>query len=166
MDLRPHLARQLIAAIDMLRQSIERCPDAVWFAENGPRPVWRIAYHALFFADLYSQPSMATFAPWKHHQDDAMDLWETPDPKPVVPYERAALIEYCDDLRARIPSTLDGVDPAQSDSGFDWYAMPKIEHMLLNLRHLAVHVGQIQEHCYAAGVDLGWISSAALPTDV
>lgn len=166
MDIRPHLARQLIATLDMLRQAIERCPDTVWFAENGPRPVWRIAYHALFLADVYLQPTLADFTPWARHQDDAMDLWETPDPKPVEPYTRAALIEYCDDLRARIPSTLAKVDPSLPDSGFDWYTLPKMEHMLLNLRHLAVHLGQIQEHCYAAGVDLGWIGTADLPSDI
>ena len=43
----------ILAALAMLRQAIGRCPDTAWHRDRGYRPLWRIAYHALFFTDLY-----------------------------------------------------------------------------------------------------------------
>ncbi len=42
-----------------------------------------------------------------------------------------------------------------------WYPnCTKLEHQFLNLRHLGIHVGQLQELLMGAGVDVNWLSRA------
>jgi hypothetical protein len=53
---------------------------------------------------------------------------------------------------------LAAIDFDAESSGFHWYSIPKLDHILLNLRHLGIHVGQLQERLYAEGVELEWIS--------
>jgi hypothetical protein len=53
---------------------------------------------------------------------------------------------------------LDAIDLEAETSGFHWYNIAKLDHILLNLRHLGIHVGQLQELLYADGIDLDWIS--------
>jgi len=44
------------------------------------------------------------------------------------------------------------------ESGFSWYSIPKLDHQLLNLRHLQGHVGQLSELVMATGADLTWVA--------
>ncbi len=49
---RAAIRRQFHAAIDMLGNAIEACPNTVWFGrERGA--FWYLAFHVLFFLDLY-----------------------------------------------------------------------------------------------------------------
>lgn len=160
MDIRPAVLGQMQAAVAMIRQCVERVPESEWDIGTPHRPFWRIAYHALFFTHLYAMPNLARFETWEHHQDDAMDLWETPDPKPVRTYTREELLAYCDHVASLLPEVVLALDISQPDSGFDWYTLPKIDHLLLGLRHTSVHLGQLQERCYQAGVELNWVGKA------
>ena len=48
--LRSALKSQYHAALAMLREPIERCPDDLWFSRSHPNPFWWGAYHALYYA--------------------------------------------------------------------------------------------------------------------
>src|SRR5882724_4121923 len=48
---RSAIRQQFHAAIDMLANAIEACPDSVWSGQ-APRAFWYLAFHALFFLDL------------------------------------------------------------------------------------------------------------------
>ena len=51
------LAHQYEASLSALNLSIARCPEAIW---NQPVAKWKFcqaAFHAVFFSDLYLQPS-------------------------------------------------------------------------------------------------------------
>ena len=157
MDIQTALLGQLLAATAMARQCIERIPDAQWEIGTPHRPFWRMAYHTLFYVHLYAMQDLGQFTAWDKHQDDASDLWPVDDPKPVRTYTRDELLEYCDHVDNALRTTLPNVDLDAETCGFDWYDLPKLDHMLLNLRHVSVHVGQLQERCYAAGVDLKWV---------
>src|SRR5215470_5455486 len=52
---RSAIRQQFRAAIDMLANAIQACPDSVWSGEP-PRAFWYIAFHTLFFLDLYLSP--------------------------------------------------------------------------------------------------------------
>ena len=58
MDPSPVIQSQYRAALEMLRQAIDACPDALWAAPttHPQSPFWRVAYHAVFYAHLYLQP--------------------------------------------------------------------------------------------------------------
>ena len=49
---RSAIRQQFHAAIDMLGNAIEACPDSVWSAQ-APRAFWYLAFHTIFFLDLY-----------------------------------------------------------------------------------------------------------------
>ena len=50
--LKAALKSQYHAALAMLRESIERCPDALWYSHTPTNAFWQVAYHTLFFAHL------------------------------------------------------------------------------------------------------------------
>src|SRR5262245_64658755 len=66
--LRTILKSQYHASLAMLRQTIEKCPDDLWYSKDQINAFWQTAYHTLFFTHLYLQPNDAAFKPWKHHQ--------------------------------------------------------------------------------------------------
>src|ERR1700729_1898589 len=49
---RSAIRQQFQAAIDMLGNAIQACPDAVWRGQ-GRGAFWYLAFHVLFFLDLY-----------------------------------------------------------------------------------------------------------------
>ena len=157
MDVRFALKRQFLGSLAMLRQCIERCPEAVWEAGPHPRNFWRIAYHAIFYADLYMQQSVELHRAWPKSDETARVLWEEP---PVIPaYSKADLLDYLDQVMQAVSPTVDGLDLEREETGFDWYPnMSKIEHLLVNLRHIQGHVGQLSERLIAEGVDVDWVA--------
>jgi len=161
MDTRRALKSQYHAALAMLRQTIERCPDGVWLAGEHPRTVWRVAYHALFTTHLYLQPNEAAFTPWEGHREEANFVEALPwpphaTPKPCTPYARSEMLAYLDLLDAMIGPCVDALDLDATECGFWWYQLPKLDHQILNIRHVQQHTGQIAERLCTAGVELDW----------
>ena len=50
--LRSALKSQYHAALAMLREAIEKCPDELWASDEYTNRFWRIAYHTLYFTHL------------------------------------------------------------------------------------------------------------------
>lgn len=155
------LVGQYLAGLAMLRECIETCPDDLWASGQHPRTTWRIAYHALFYTHLYLMPRYEDFVPWDRHQDQATILWLDDDagvPPEETTYSRAGLLTYLDFLVDRVPGWVEALVLASNESGFYWYSIPKLDHQLLNLRHLSVHVGQFQQILFPAGHDPSWVT--------
>jgi len=169
--LRTTLERQYRAALAMLRDAVERCPEALW---NDPAPTnafWQVAYHTLYFTHLYLQPDEAAFRPWPDHQADVQhaDGIAGPDdpasPLPLVPapYTREQVLAYAAYLEARLHEAVAALDLLSPESGFWWYRpMSKLEHQFVNLRHLQHHAAQLADRVRNhAGVGVAWVSSRA-----
>jgi len=150
MNIRAALKSQYHSSLAMLKQTIERCPDDLWTGGDGPRFFWRIAYHALFFTHLYLQPDESTFVRWEKHI-------ENPDSPDAVPHTKQELLEYWSICDAMIDDGVDRLDLDAQECGFWWYHMPKLDHQMMNIRHIQEHAGQLAERCRAAGVDLDWV---------
>ena len=144
----------------MLRQQIEVCPDEVWVAGEHPRNFWRIAYHALFYTHLYLMQREEDFVAWEKHCEGATSLWDDDVPPPAVvsPYTHAELLSYLDFIYENIESWVKRLDLTTQDPGFSWYKIPKLDHQILNVRHLNGHVGQLSELLMAHGIDTEWVS--------
>jgi len=141
----------------MLRQCVEVCPEEVWIAGEHPRNFWRIAYHAVFYAHLYGQQQEADFQPWVKARPTASDLWGPQDI--LEPYTRQEVLDYIDLVDAQVDSAVDGLDLDSADSGFPWYpSFPKLDHQILNIRHIQGHVGQLSELLMAKGIDTNWVA--------
>lgn len=159
MDLRSALEGQYRAGLTMLRECIEKCPDDLWAAGQHPRTTWRIAYHTLFYTHFYLMPTSEDLVPWAKHQAQARILWdddEDGDPPKETTYTQAEMLEYQKFVEDNLHAWLANINLESDNSGFPWYPIPKIDHQLVNIRHLGTHVGQLQELLYARNIDLNW----------
>lgn len=164
MDIRPALTGQFRAGLAMLRECVELCPDELWGAilEKPPRAFWRIAYHASFYTHFYLSPNQDSFNHWEKHVPHAVmtfaDEGRELPPEGIV-YSRQEMIEYINWISGQMESMLALLDLESLESGFPWYKnFPKLDHVLLTLRHLGVHVGQLQEILFERSIDPDWIS--------
>lgn len=146
---------QGLAALAMLRDCIERCPQDRWNEPVGLWPYWHVAYHTLCFADLYTAPSNRA---WKPHPDfhpaGRKDL--SAPSRPFAPRELLAFTDLCaarfrDALAAETPTTLAGA------CGFSWVKVAhRAEIYPYNTRHVQHHVGQLSAFLRRSGVGPRW----------
>jgi hypothetical protein len=167
--LRLILKSQYHAGFAMLREAIERCPDDTWLNTRQRNAFWQIAYHALFYTHLYLQSGVSAFRPWAQHQSANQNPDGIPSrPKPgstlpliPEPYTRAQALAYWDVCDQMVDAAVDALDLQSPQSGFPWYKMSKLEHQLVNLRHLQHHAAQLADRLRAA-LDVGvrWVGGA------
>ena len=163
------LQSQYHASLAMLREAIERCPEKTWFDVGPTNAYWQVAYHALFFAHLYLQPNAEAFRPWPGHQRDVQNedgIAGPPDPAstlPVIPrpYSREECLAYWDICDAMVDAAVDALDLRSRESGFSWYAMSKLEHQLVNIRHIQHHTAQLMDRLRASeGIGVKWVGAS------
>jgi hypothetical protein len=162
MDVQAALCSQYHAALKMLREAIIKCPDALWDDSTDGVPFWRVAYHALFFTHLYLQKDYQSFTPWEGHREDAHYLTRVPAsgqaPKGCEAFTREDVLAYwkiCDDM---IDVGVNALDLSSLDSGFPWYAMSKLEHQIVNIRHIQHHAGALASRLRrSASVEVPWM---------
>ena len=156
MDIGAVVYSQYMAALAMLRQAVERCPDSLWDAAEDKNRFWRVAYHALFFTHLYLQKSISDFRVWEKHWDKAEEMGK--DAAPGKPFTKSEILEYMDFCRKQAEERSAALAP-EAPSGFDWLKFNKLELQFYNLRHLAQHTGELMERLGSrAGVDVDWVS--------
>ena len=167
---RAALKSQYHASLAMLRNGVEQCPEDLWDSTGLTNEFWQIAYHALFFTHLYLQPRLEDFIPWPGHQGDVQHedgIAGPPYPDtnlPLIPdpYSRDEVLTYCDYCIRLVDDAVDLLDLDSSESGFHWYSVPKLEHQLVNLRHLAHHTAQLADRLRNAGApSLKWVRDGA-----
>ena len=143
--------RSWAAAIDMLENAINVCPDELWsdpsekpaWSSRGVVGFWHVAYHALFFLDLQLSGSLEGFSPPAPFNLSELD----PDGRlPERPYAKAEVQSYLRHCREKCRSTLASLTEEQARrvcfSGSP-YEMPFAELLLYTLRHVQHHVAQL-----------------------
>jgi hypothetical protein len=154
--LRSALKSQYHATLAMLRATIRDCPESLWVASDGhANPYWRIAYHTLYYTDLYLQPNNRVFRPWDHNQRGIqhMDRWQ----KTWHPYTKAEVLAYWKICDSKVDDAVDALDMNAPRSGFSWYKIPKLEHQIVNVRHAQYHEAQLADRLRTAtGKGVGW----------
>jgi hypothetical protein len=165
-SLRLALKSQYHAALGMLRGVIEQCPDDLWFSNAHRNAYWQVAYHALYFSHLYLLPDEAAFRPWEGHQSDVQHpdgIAGPADPGsslPLLPrpYTKSEVLAYWSICEAMVDPALDTLDLNSPNSGFSWYQMPKLEHQILNIRHIQHHTAQLADRLrFGADAATRWI---------
>jgi hypothetical protein len=165
MDLRAALTGQFHAGLAMLRQAIERFPEGAFAGDGDTPPPWHLAYHALFFTHLYLQPDEAAFRPWERHREEYQFLGALPwpphrPPRIGEPYTRAEVLEYLGVVDGMVGAALGRLDLDAPACGFWWYDLPKLDHVLMNLRHLQHHTAQVVARLRrAAGAGVDWVGA-------
>jgi len=156
---RSSIARQYAAALKMLRRAIELCPEALWADATYRNQYWHIAYHALFYAHLYSQANEAVFQPWTKHKEGIRMLGGdlAAEELSSLAYSKAELLEYhelcCAEVAARVAET-----NLEAASGFYWLPFNRLELHLYNIRHIQHHTGQLTERLrQVADIGVPWV---------
>jgi hypothetical protein len=167
--IRAALKSQYHAALAMLRHAVKLCPEKLWDGAGHTNECWQIAYHTLFFAHAYSQPDREAFRPWEHHREDNQypdAIPGPPDPEsdlPLLPrpYTREQVLAYWDFVAGAMDDFVDALDVLSPETGFPNYpTLTKLEHQILNVRHIQHGAAQIADRVRAAaGVGVDWVGA-------
>ena len=144
-SIRISLLSQHLAALQMMEDVVEEISDDLWLSDDQVNPTWQIVYHSLFFYRLYLHQSLQDFQHWEGHRKGAQNLVLDPDYSRPTPYSRDEMKGFIEDCRRFTKQQLAILDINSTESGFEWYQVPKVEHLIVNVRHLQHHVGQLQD---------------------
>ncbi len=151
MDYQQIIRSQYLATLEMLKQAIEKCPDALWNDPTDKNKFWHVAYHALFYTHLYLQPTEQDFRPWAKHRK-AHDLSE-----PADPYSKEEVLEYLAFCQQQVIDLVPQLN-FDAESGFYWLPLNKAELQIYTIRHLQQHAGELMERLGSrAGIDVDWV---------
>jgi hypothetical protein len=156
------LVRQYLAALAMLRNAIESCPDDLWLDTKFTNRFWHVAYHTVFYTHFYVHLSEEEFRPWLKHQKGSNYLgaraWAPNEPAPeITPYTREHVLDYWTLCRDQVAKRV-AQDKLDAESGFSWLAFNRFEVHLYNLRHLAHHTGQLADRLrIATNAGVVWV---------
>ena len=148
MNTKQVIQSQYLAALEMLKQVIVQCPEAVWDAPGDKFKFWSKSYHALFFAHLYLQDAEKDFIPWEKHHDPDGD----------IPFTKEEVLEYLAFVQKQVVERVAHTDLEAESSGFDWYPVNKLEMTFINIRHIQQHAGELYETLgIRENIELGWV---------
>ena len=149
--------QQFGASIDMLRNAIAECPDALW--DNGSL-FWYNAYHTLFFLDYYMSEEPTKFHP---HAPFTMSEMNPAGEMPDRTYAKQELLDYLDHCRNKCKRRVLAFTDASVFSPVTTYnkVYPAIEVVMFNTRHVQHHTAQLNLLMRQFGVDPpGWVPRA------
>jgi hypothetical protein len=163
--LKTSIWQQFGAAIDMLDHALTVCPDELWTAqlwddeENAMYgQFWFIAYHTLFWLDLFLTGSAEGFAPPAPFIRGAL---------PEQPYPKAAVSGYLKACRQKCQTAITELtdEKAYQICTFKWMEPTFLELQLYSMRHVQEHAAQLNlmlgQHGLAAS---DWVAKANADT--
>ena len=133
---------QFGAAIDTLGNAIKACPVEVWGDRTQRPEFWHLAFHTLFFLDLYLSESPKGFAPPAPFSLSEMD----PSGKlPDRVYSKEEILAYVAYGRAKcrrvVAASTD--DDLHRQCAFGWVGVTAVELFLYGIRHVQHHAAQL-----------------------
>jgi len=137
------IAEQLGATIDMLDNAIVACPDNLWSDRSQKVEFWYLAYHTLFFLDLYLSGSLEGFNP-----PEPFTLSEL-DPAGVIPeqpYTKQELLNYLNHNRKKYKLTIESLtdEKASEKCSFKWLKEAnRLDLIFTSIRHVQHHTAQL-----------------------
>jgi hypothetical protein len=174
------LWQQFGAAIDMLDNALEACPDSLWRERLWTAPpdssqspfgeFWFIAYHTLYWLDLYLSSvadSPSGGAPPAPFTAPALDADDEP---PERPYAKEELLAYLAYTKQKCHRTIDALtgERARYPYEFPWEKgqgrpISYLELMMYTMRHVQEHTAQLSLFLGQHGIpdeDLDWVPRA------
>lgn len=155
---------QYLAALEMLKQAINACPESLWRNPADYNTFSQVAYHALYWTHTYLETPQAPFQLWSRHRDEYRLSGDEPTPASETA-DKETVLAYLAFCQTTVISQVPNLDWA-APSGYDWVPLNKFELQLYSIRHLQHHVGELMERLNArAGIELDWIGFIPPPTE-
>jgi hypothetical protein len=157
---------QFGAAIDMLDNALQACPDTLWQArlyheQDQPEfgEFWYVAYHTLFWLDFYLSESAEEFAPPAPFTLSEFDAGLLPERVYTRDELRSYLAYGRTKCHTRLNILTDALVPQQVRS--NWHIESVAELLLYNLRHVQEHAAQLSLFLgQRTGSAPGWVGKA------
>jgi hypothetical protein len=162
------IGRQFGSAIDMLENAMRACPDELWRAclwdNPSERPefaqFWYLAYHTLFWLDLYLSGAVEGFAPPAPFTLDGLDPAGL---LPERPYTKDELLAYLGHGHKKCQMTVAALtdETAERRCQFLWGDMSFLELLFDNMRHVQEHAAQLNLMLGQKGISAsGWVTKS------
>lgn len=161
-EIKSIILSQYIATLSMLKNVITKCPEAAWDDDKYKNRFWRVAYHTIFYTDLYLSQSLSEFRPWEKHQSEINYLGFAPgnpprEAKSGNPYNKDEILEYFALCEKNLEHKILPID-LKTASGFEWLPFNKLELQFYNIRHIQHHTAQLIERMRQdAGESINWV---------
>ncbi|WP_420644212.1 DinB family protein [Candidatus Leptofilum sp.] len=158
---------QFGAAIDMLDNAIQACPDELWqeplYHEQGIDPgfaeFWNIAYHALFWLDFYLSETAVNFAPPAPFTLSEFEAGLLPERVYTKDELRAYLVYGRSKCQTTLANLTDPTTPQRVR--LNWRIKSVAELHIYNLRHVQEHAAQLSLFLgQKVGSAPGWVGKA------
>jgi DinB superfamily len=158
--------KQILAhQYEVLNAGIDRCPEAAWDAPVGNLTFGQVAFHTLFFIDLYLGPDVESLRQQPFHRDNRRffrDYEELEPRRRQHRYGRPAIKRYLDHVRQKATAVIpaETEESLQGPSGFDWKKYNRAELHVTNIRHIQHHAAQLSLRLRIDfGEDVPWVGS-------
>ena len=137
------LWEQFGAAIQMLENAIDACPESLWGDRTRRPQYWYTVYHTLFWLDLYAFGAVEGYVPPKPFNRE-----EELDPAGVIPartFTKQELKGYLEHGRSRTWTLIQDLteEKARARHVFNWADVDTVELLLYNMRHVQHHTAQL-----------------------
>ena len=135
------LTAQFEAALCMLNDCLRKCPPEHWDGKIANDTFRQVAYHTLFFVDLYLCPSEGAFILRDLHHRGGDERLATARSTGLSKEETLSYLAIC---RQRALETIasETSESLQRGSGFSWLPFSHGELHLSSIRHVQHHTGQ------------------------
>jgi hypothetical protein len=157
------LVGQFEASLAMLNNCVRQCPEEHWEGKIANGTFRWVAYHTLFFVDLYLSPNKEAFELRELHRrggDEREPLPACGLPKEeILSYVKICRQKMRDALAAETRKSLEG------PCGFRGRKLSRGELHIYNIRHIQHHTGQLSaflRRVTGEGLEQGalpWIST-------
>lgn len=138
------LTTQYEAALSMLNHCLEACPPEHWEGKIAQGTFRWVAYHTLFFTDLYLSANNEAFIRRDLHERGGDER----GPEACVGLSKEDALVYVPLCREKMLVCVTGetAESLAGPSGFSWYDVTRGEMHLVNIRHIQHHTGQLSAH--------------------
>ena len=138
------LSSQFEASLCMMHHCIKACPPKDWEGKIANATFRQVAYHTLFFVDLYLTESEEAFQLRELHRTGGDER----EPGSCAALDKEATLAYLTICLEKLRTTLAGEseEPLRGPSGFSWCKFTRAEMHVYNLRHVQHHTGQLSSH--------------------
>ena len=142
------IANQFQAALCALGTCIDRCPEAMWHAPVVANTFCQVAFHTLFFTDLYLGRDEATFRQQTYHRANKLifaDYEELEDRPPQRMYDKSFVTSYLQHCRQKAARAIasETVETLNSKADFAGKDFSRAELHVVSIRHIAHHAAQL-----------------------
>lgn len=159
------ISNQFEAAFCTLASCIDRCPEVSWNAPVVNYKFCQVAFHALFFADIYLGLDLESLREQPFHRANASffgDYEELEDRVPQSLYEKPSIKNYLTHCRGRAADVIaaETAETLRVRPGFDWLKFSRAEVHVYNIRHIHHHAAQLSLRLRIdAGDEIPWVGS-------